>query len=63
MGQLVLQMEGEGVVWVLVERHYLGIEEGWEGYIGLSLFQGNERVYSYTRPVNRVNAPDLRCRS
>jgi calpain-7 len=63
MGQIVLQMEGEGVVWVLVERHYLGVEEGWEGYIGLALFQGNERIYSYTRPINRVplqNSPSFK---
>jgi len=53
-GQVVVAVEGEGVVWVVVERHYLGCQEGWEGYIGLALFQGSERVYSYTRPINRV---------
>jgi calpain-7 len=54
-GQVVLAVEGAGVVWVLVERHYLGVEEGWEGFIGLALFPGAERIYSYTRPINRVS--------
>jgi len=53
-GQFVVTVEESGVVWLLVERHYLGSSEGWEGYIGLALFCGEERIYSYTRPVTRV---------
>lgn len=50
-------MERSGDVWILVERHYLGKGEGWEGYIGIAVFPGNERIYSYTRAIYRVNIP------
>lgn len=53
-GQYTLSIEGTGEVWILLERHCLGKSEGWEGYIGLAVFPGNERVYSYTRPLYRV---------
>jgi hypothetical protein len=58
-GQFVLSVEGCGVVWVVLERHYLGGSEGWEGYIGLALFPGDERIYSYSRPIYRVPTPLL----
>lgn len=53
---------GGGVrdMWVLLERHYLGKLEGWDGYIGLAVFPGNERIYSYnTRALYRVTPPSL----
>jgi calpain-7 len=53
-GQYTISVEGTGEVWILVERHHLGKSEGWEGYIGLAVFPGNERVYTYTRPSYRV---------
>jgi hypothetical protein len=55
-GQYTISVEGTGEVWILVERHCLGKTEGWEGYIGLAVFPGNERVYSYTRPTYRVSS-------
>jgi len=53
-GQYTLTTDGTGEVWILLERHYLGKPEGWEGYIGLAVFPGNERIYSYSRPLFRV---------
>lgn len=53
-GQYTISLEGTSDVWVLVERHYLGKLEAWNGYLGLAVFSGNERVYSYTRPTYRV---------
>jgi hypothetical protein len=53
-GQYTISVEGTGEVWILLERHYLGKSEGWEGYLGLAVYQGNERVYSYARPSYRV---------
>jgi calpain-7 len=59
-GQYTISVQGTSDVWVLVERHYLGKSEGWNGYLGLAVFQGNERIYSYTRPAYRV-LPMLSC--
>jgi len=56
-GQYTFMAEGNGDIWILVERHYLGKSEAWEGYIGLAVFPGNERVYSYTRATYRVQIP------
>ena len=53
-GQYTLTIDRTGEVWILLERHYLGKSEGWEGYIGLAVFPGNERIYSYSRPLFRV---------
>jgi hypothetical protein len=53
-GQYTISVEGTGDAWILIERHYLGKSEGWGGYIGLAMFPGNERVYSYSRPIHRV---------
>ena len=53
-GQYTFSVQGAGDVWILVERHYLGKSEGWEGYVGLAVFPGNERSYSYTRASYRV---------
>ena len=53
-GQYTFSVQGTGDVWILIERHYLGKSEGWEGYIGLAVFPGNERSYSYTRATYRV---------
>ena len=55
-GQFTISIEGMGEVWILLRRHYLGKSEGWEGYLGLAVFRGNERSYSYTRPSYRVLA-------
>lgn len=55
-GQFSISVGGTGDVWILVERHYLGKSEGWEGYIGLAVFPGNERIYSYTRATYRVHS-------
>ena len=60
-GQYTLTTDGSGEIWILLERHYLGKSEGWEGYIGLAIFPGNERIYSYSRPLFRVSAPFLDC--
>lgn len=60
-GQYTLSVGGAGEVWILVERHCLGKSEGWEGYIGLAVFPGNERVYSYSRPSYRVLFPINPC--
>ena len=54
-GQYTISVQGTGDVWILLERHYLGKSEGWEGYIGLAIFPGNERIYSYSRPRHRVH--------
>lgn len=53
-GQYSFCIKGTGDVWILVEKHYLGKLEGWQGYIGLAVFPGNERIYSYTRATYRV---------
>jgi len=53
-GQFTVQVEGTGEVWGLIERHWLGKGEGWEGYVGLAVFRGEGRVYCYTRAVYRV---------
>jgi hypothetical protein len=53
-GQYTFTTDTTGEVWILLERHYLGKSEGWEGYIGLAVFPGNERIYSYSRPLFRV---------
>src|SRR5579859_1506811 len=34
-GQFTITVDGTGEVWIMVERHYLGKSEGWEGYIGI----------------------------
>jgi hypothetical protein len=53
-GQYTISVEGTGDVWIVVERHYLGKSEAWNGYVGLAVFPGDKRVYSYTRPIYRV---------
>ena len=53
-GQYTISTQGPGDVWILVERHYFGKSEGWEGYIGLAVFSGNERIYSYSGATYRV---------
>jgi len=58
-GQYTLTVNGTAETWILLERHYLGKSEGWEGYIGLAVFPGNERIYSYSRPLFRVPSPAL----
>lgn len=55
-GQFMFSTDGTGEVWVLIERHCLGKLEGWEGYIGLAVFKGEERVYSYSRAIYRVSS-------
>jgi hypothetical protein len=55
--QYTIKMEGTGDVWILIERHCLGKGEGWEGYIGLAVFEGQGRIYCYERAVWRVRYP------
>jgi calpain-7 len=52
--QYTFRGDGPGEVWLLLERHYLGQDEGWGGYIGLAVFSGAERLYCYGRPKWRV---------
>ena len=49
-----ISLKGSGDAWILLQRHYLGKAEGWEGYIGISVFPGTERIYTYSRPAYRV---------
>ena len=54
--QYAISVHGTGDTWILLQKHYLGKSEGWEGYIGISVFPGNERIYTYTRPTYRVTS-------
>ena len=56
-GQFTIKVEGTGDMWILIERHCLGKGEGWEGYIGLAVFEGEGRIYCYERAVWRVLSP------
>ena len=52
--QFTVSVVATETIWFVARRHYLGKTEAWEGYIGLAVFSGINRMYTYSRPTYRV---------
>jgi hypothetical protein len=56
--QFLIKSDMGGEVWIFLERHILQKKEE-AVYIGLSVYEGTDTIYSYSKPLERVILPTL----